>query len=371
MINEVLRVNEEEMGEAYLWLADTHDNIPDYNPEDPGTQGTLSPISSNWCSPFVGCTVEEVAAFIQAAPKPPKPLGKCFFAVLQKERFEQSKQLLIYKILDVENDGGAELKLQSVPCPVHLVGHFFLSWDRYFWNKAVQSQGLFYGHGYHWNDDDVMKDMWALVVLDDFPIEVRILIPSSHGQQQIVHGQWKLISPQTINEVLKDTTLLWLADTYETLPDYRPNYKHTGTSHPVSETWRSPFVGKSMQEVANFIRNTPKPPKPLCKKYFAVMQKELYEGNGELIVCKILPQNGELDQTENERDGAEDFRRQGRSTMCKITLDKSQMLVGDKDDSEDSEDHGEFEVQWVPIRADRAQTFFMGFTRSDWWEFGG
>ena len=66
MINEVLRLNTERMGEPYIWLADTYDSIPDYNPEDPGTQGTLGPIDSNWRSPFVDSTVAEVAAFVHA-----------------------------------------------------------------------------------------------------------------------------------------------------------------------------------------------------------------------------------------------------------------------------------------------------------------
>lgn len=154
-----------------MWLADTHDSIPDYDPQDPSAQGTIGPIDSNWRSPFIGCTVEEVAAFIQATPKPPKSLGKRFFAVLQKDLYEQSKQLLIYKILDAEDDDSAKLTVQSVPCPAHLVGYFFMSYDRYFWDKAVKYQGLFYGHGYHWDEDD--SDLTALIVLDEFPIEVR------------------------------------------------------------------------------------------------------------------------------------------------------------------------------------------------------
>ena len=187
MINEVLRLNTERMGEPYLWLADTYDSIPDYNPEDPGTQGTLGPIDSNWRSPFVGSTVAKVAAFVHATPRPPKPLSKRFFAVLQKERYEQSKQLLIYRILAVQGEDGPKLELTSVPCPGHLVSFFFFSWDKYFWDRAVEYQGLYYGHGYHWNEDE--NDLMALFVLDEFPIKVRIssVLPYGNGARNAMH----------------------------------------------------------------------------------------------------------------------------------------------------------------------------------------
>lgn len=176
-INEALRLSTEEEGEPYLWLADTYDTIPDYNPESPGSQGTLGPIGSDWRSPFVGSSVEEVAAFIQVAPKPPKPLCKRFFAVLRKEQFVQSKQLLIYKIVDIEDDSGGGIELQSVPCPVYLTGYFFMSYDRYpsIWEQAVREQGLYFGAGAHWPDDcGEGFDLVALLVLDEFPMEVCI-----------------------------------------------------------------------------------------------------------------------------------------------------------------------------------------------------
>jgi hypothetical protein len=177
MINEVIRSNAEEEGEPYLWLADTYDTLPDYDPDNPAADGTLGPVDSNWRSPFVGSSVEEVAAFIKVAPKPPKPLCKRFFAVLRKEQFEQNKQLLIYKILDTEEGSGGEIKLQSVPCPAHLAGFFYTSRDRYpmSWDKAVERQELFWGVGPHWEDDcGESIDLFALILLDDFPIEVRI-----------------------------------------------------------------------------------------------------------------------------------------------------------------------------------------------------
>jgi hypothetical protein len=105
-------------------------------------------------------------------------LCKTFLAVLRKEQFEQSKQLSVYRILEVEGATGDEIKLQSVPCPTHLAGYFFTSFvDRYpvSWGQAVKDQRLFFGVGAHWEDDCGQSiDLVALILLDDFPIEVRI-----------------------------------------------------------------------------------------------------------------------------------------------------------------------------------------------------
>lgn len=91
MINEVLHLSREEHGASLLWLADTYDTLPDYDPDNPGAEGTLAPVDPNWRSPFVGSSVEEVTAFIRAAPKPPKPLCKRFFAVLKRSASSKAK----------------------------------------------------------------------------------------------------------------------------------------------------------------------------------------------------------------------------------------------------------------------------------------
>jgi hypothetical protein len=62
MIKEVLRLSREEHRGSYLWLADTYDTLPDYNPDNPGAEGTLALVDPNWRSPFVGSSVEAVAA---------------------------------------------------------------------------------------------------------------------------------------------------------------------------------------------------------------------------------------------------------------------------------------------------------------------
>jgi hypothetical protein len=167
-----------------LWLADTYDTIPDYDPEEPGPKGIPYPIDSEWRSPFVGSSVEEVAAFIRASPRPPKPLSNRYFAVLRKEQYEQHKQVLIYRILPDVGSKDGNIKLQSVPCPAYLACDFFTSWIQKNktvgrWNRAVEEQGLYYGHGAIWPDDTASTDLYALVVIDDVPAEVCVpfLIP--------------------------------------------------------------------------------------------------------------------------------------------------------------------------------------------------
>lgn len=111
-------------------------------------------------------------AFIEAAPKPSKPLCKRFFAVLDKKRYEQDQRLLIYKTPEGPSSSEGESRLQCVPCPAHYAGLFFASYDRSDWHTAVDDQALYYGEGAAWEDDDPYTQVMALFVLDDLPTEV-------------------------------------------------------------------------------------------------------------------------------------------------------------------------------------------------------
>ena len=168
-LSEILRANLEVTDEPYLWLADTYDTLADYDPSNP-PQGTSSIVDSSWRSPFIGSSLQHIAAFILAAPKPPKPLCRQFFAVLEKKRYEQDKKLLIYKILETPTN---ENTLQSVPCPVHLAGHFFISFYRSDWKYAVRDQAFYYGDGRLWDNYDPCDQVMALFVLDEMPKHVR------------------------------------------------------------------------------------------------------------------------------------------------------------------------------------------------------
>ena len=152
-----------------------------------------------------------------------------------------------------------------------------------------------------------------------------------------------------------------MADSYDNLPDYRPNYKIYGNKSPVDLDWQSPFVGKSISEVANFVRNIPKPPKPLCKEMFAVLQKDRFEKIGKLLLCRIFPVGGQVNMTKNEVYGAQAYRKSGRSLMCRITPGPGQ---------HENEVMGEFEVQMIEIKANHVADFFSLFERHKWWQFG-
>lgn len=154
--------------EPYLWLADTYDTIPDYDPSNP-PEGTPSTVSSAWRSPFIGASLQDIAAFIVTAPKPPKPLCKEYFAVLEKQRYEQDKKLLIYKNMEPSTEIQGEIKLQSVPCPVDMAGHFFISFHRDHWKYAVRDQAFYYGDGRRWNNYNPSDQVMALFVLDEMP----------------------------------------------------------------------------------------------------------------------------------------------------------------------------------------------------------
>lgn len=108
-------------------------------------------------------------------------------------------------------------------------------------------------------DDDVDSDPMALIVLDDMPHEVW-KEPSRRASR---HDSWSTVQKpnhfQTISEILraneeKAGKYLWLADTYDTIPDYSPTELGLqGTLGPIDSNWRSPFVGFSVEAAAAFI----------------------------------------------------------------------------------------------------------------------
>ncbi|KAF2170363.1 hypothetical protein M409DRAFT_19183 [Zasmidium cellare ATCC 36951] len=121
-------------------------------------------------------------------------------------------------------------------------------------------------------DDDNRIDVYALFILEDN-------IPQS-----------------MINEVLSTNAAsndgehyLWPADTYSTLPRLR-HWPHPETVRPpIDPNWRSLFIGKTLQQPARFVRNAPK---PLCRTFFAVLERERYERDGCIRVCKVVSADG-------------------------------------------------------------------------------
>ncbi|CAK1366913.1 unnamed protein product [Cercospora beticola] len=123
-----------------------------------------------------------------------------------------------------------------------------------------------------WHDEDERIDLYALFVLEDVPVaELEdVLRRSADGND--------------------GCQSLWLAGDYNTLPDFYfyvvPSPE--GTKPPLDPDWQSPFRGQTAADAARFLRTVPKPRKPLCKTYFAILSRTLYEEQGHLLVCKVL-----------------------------------------------------------------------------------
>jgi hypothetical protein len=82
---------------------------------------------------------------------------------------------------------------------------------------------------------------------------------------------------------------VWLADdNYDHLPDFNGTAFIEGTRPSVETNWKSPFVGKTLAEVAAWVSGIPKPPKAVCKTFFVVLKKELYESQGMVFMCKFV-----------------------------------------------------------------------------------
>lgn len=105
---------------------------------------------------------------------------------------------------------------------------------------------------------------------------------------------------QTIEEIIKNAAercemyCYWLADTYESLPErkYEDTVPDGGTVPPIDSTWRSPFIGKTMQQCADFVKNAPSD-RGLCKLHFVILDKEQYERDG-WVTCGKIMDNGEI-----------------------------------------------------------------------------
>jgi hypothetical protein len=94
-----------------------------------------------------------------------------------------------------------------------------------------------------------------------------------------------------------------LADTYDTLPDYT-GLSPYGTKEPIDPNWRSPFIGKTVRDAVDFMRNTHKPPKPLNKRFCAVVTKDSLRKH-QVLICKSLDFESEQERLEDDEYGEE------------------------------------------------------------------
>lgn len=78
------------------------------------------------------------------------------------------------------------------------------------------------------------------------------------------------------------------------MPIFHDGKNPEGTYPPVDDTWWSPFIGKSLQEITAWIREIPKPPTTVNKAFSAVLQKELYDQKSQALMCKIIGDGEEV-----------------------------------------------------------------------------
>jgi hypothetical protein len=139
-------------------------------------------------------------------------------------------------------------------------------------------------------------------------------------------------------------SMIHLASTksYDPLPDFNGPMAVPGIQPPIPPTWQSPFLGNSLSEIAEWVRGIPKPPKAVCKAFFAVLRKEVFEERGMVVICKVGNGNG-------DSDGGGD---------------------GDGDGDGDGGGKGG-EVQTLPWTASRITGWLVAYNRDNWhddWE---
>lgn len=144
------------------------------------------------------------------------------------------------------------------------------------------------------------------------------------------------------------------------MPDYRPNYRIDGIDGPVNPSWRSPFVGKSIEDAANFVRDAPKPPKPLCKRFFAVLQKDNFDHSITLLICKIVP--------DHDSDLESEMSEEGRNAYAGVKEEMTSRIrdAGNSIICNSATDDSEFEVQIQEFPIDYAGMFFAEGNRHEW-----
>ncbi|KAL1582970.1 hypothetical protein WHR41_08246 [Cladosporium halotolerans] len=202
------------------------------------------------------------------------------------------------------------------------------------------------------------QDLLALFVLDDIPNEtVNTLLRENAAR-------------------IKGDLTLWLADNYDTLPDYKRR-STLGTSFPIDTDWRSPFIGKTVPDAITFIRNAPKPPKPLSKRFCAVVTRKCLE-NELVLICKSL--EDEIESDSDEDDSGNDIAINDEGSPI-LSSDRFMMQAeGGKgirfsDGTERTEKQALQElgddydgIQVIPTPDDEVGMFHYGFERIEWKE---
>jgi hypothetical protein len=94
---------------------------------------------------------------------------------------------------------------------------------------------------------------------------------------------------EMIDDVLEGTArkiyYYWLADDYSTLPQKREDEELAGTVPPLPHTWRSPFLGSTVEAAFEYVKNAPS--KLLNRKHIVVLDRKLFEERRLLRVYRM------------------------------------------------------------------------------------
>ncbi|EON67541.1 hypothetical protein W97_06909 [Coniosporium apollinis CBS 100218] len=86
----------------------------------------------------------------------------------------------------------------------------------------------------------------------------------------------------------------WLADQYETAPPDTDEGGIDGTKAPIDKDWKSPFIGRTLRECADFLRKAPSSAW-LDRNFFAVVEEHTLD-KGVITLCRIGNWVGEGDE---------------------------------------------------------------------------
>jgi hypothetical protein len=96
----------------------------------------------------------------------------------------------------------------------------------------------------------------------------------------------------------KQVVCTWPSNAFGCLPDFDIEESKEGTeADEVPDAWKSPFVGRSLDYVRSWIQWIPKPPKSINKTFFVVLQKDVYEREGKVLICRVPEKRGRRVQT--------------------------------------------------------------------------
>lgn len=88
-----------------------------------------------------------------------------------------------------------------------------------------------------------------------------------------------------IAKAMSDCYHYWLADDYSTLPQEQEDGEIEGTVPPLPCTWRSPFLGSTVEAAFEYVKNAPG--KLLNRKHIVVLNRKLFEERRMLRVYRM------------------------------------------------------------------------------------